>query len=247
MLGRVAPSPSAADTLLALLDHADGDTLLVLLDGKNLLTILRHAGRSEADVARALRAEKRNPGELLLELFREGRTSAELVGWLAPEEIERAKRESAEGRAAKAKPAGGFVGGLLAGREARKAAIHDARLWLVLVSVAGLAPAIVGLLDLNAAIRMLALGPGPVLSGIATLGLAAGAIGAKTPPGRLRGAVAGALTAVGMFVGVYLYMTQGPAAGRSTVLKLEIVIAAAVGALPGFAAYFLGRGPRAEG
>lgn len=244
MLRHVAAS--AAETLIALLDHADGDTLLVLLDGKNLLTLLRRAGRSEADVARALRIEKRQPGELLLDLFREGRTSAELLGWIAPEDVERAKRESAEGRAAKSKPTAGLVAGLLAGREARRAAIRDATLWLVLVSVAGLAPAVIGLLDLSAAIRMLALGPGPVLSAIATLGLAAGAIGAKTPPGRVRGAVAGALTSVGMFVGVYLYMTQGPAAGRTSVLKIEIVLAAVLGAIPGFAAYFLGRGPKPD-
>jgi hypothetical protein len=199
------PAPNAAETLLALLQHTDGDTLIALLDG-----------------------------QLLLELFEEGRTAAELVAVLGPEAVERAKRE-AEGRraAGAAKPAAGPAGML--------GAVRDSQLWFTLVALAALLPATLALLDVGVALKLLALGPGPVLAGIAALGALGGAIGAKPPAGRVLGALAGALAAAGMFLGVYLYMVHGPGASRGSVLQLEIVLAALAGGVPGFAIYFLRR------
>ena len=95
------------------------------------------------------------------------------------------------------------------------------------------------MLSLDAGLRMLLLGPVPVLAAIGALGALGGALTTKRPVSRVVGTLSGALVAMGAFLGVFLYVWVGPGAGRSSLMKLEIVLAALVGALPGLAAFLL--------
>lgn len=230
----IMPKQSVGETLLQLLEHADGETLTVLLDTANLRKLLHHAGWADDRIRREL-AGGTGPGELLLQLFKGGATAASLVAALSPEDVERVKRESAERRAATgAAPTNGGVAAAPTGRR-----VAPGGVWLAATFAPGLAPALIGMLSLDAGLRMLLLGPVPVLAAIGALGALGGALTTKRPVSRVVGTLSGALVAMGAFLGVFLYVWVGPGAGRSSLMKLEIVLAALVGALPGLAAFLL--------
>jgi uncharacterized membrane-anchored protein len=73
---------SAGEVLLKLLDHADADTLEVLLKAENLLLVMRRQGWTDDQVKRALVVDKKIPGELLLDLFKKGVSAKEMLGAL---------------------------------------------------------------------------------------------------------------------------------------------------------------------
>ncbi|HEU4408607.1 MAG TPA: hypothetical protein VFS43_25320 [Polyangiaceae bacterium] len=89
------PKANAGAVLAALLEHTDASTIEVLIAAENLLTLLRREGWSDERIKRALKQDGKLPGELLLELFRRGKSASELLAALGPA----ASAQAAAGRA----------------------------------------------------------------------------------------------------------------------------------------------------
>jgi hypothetical protein len=89
----------SVDVLLALLEHSNVDTLLVLMRTENVLALLRLDGWSDADVRKALKVDKKIPGELILELIQRGKTAEDLLASLGPDAVAEVAAERAKSAA----------------------------------------------------------------------------------------------------------------------------------------------------
>ena len=225
---------TAAQPLLSLLEFADGDQLLVLLEAENLLVVLEHHGRDRARLRRELSTGS-SPGELLLALFREGHQAADLIALLPPDAIAKAKARteakeakrpvSAEAPKASAgaasSPSGATPGARSAPLSAGSSALPVA---LIVYLVALVVPS------------MLVSGALPdwtisISTGIAIAALGAGMAGlfaASAWPLRVAGAIGGVLSAPGAVL-----LTAGWLALRGSVLRIELALTVILGALPG--------------
>jgi len=226
---------NAVEVLLQLLDHADAPTVAVLLKPENLIVVLRHAGRSDEEVRRALK-EGQIPGELLLALFREGRRGEELIAALG----ERGAAELAAERAATAKapakaspaevPSAKPAAPPRAPVAAKRTSARDL-VGMVILLVVMMAPGLIAFVDLRAALAMR--GALPLTLGlIAAGGALAGAILAWGRDPLWLGALAGAVCTLGGNVALALWSSW-----RTSLFKIEIVFVLLVGALPAIIVY----------
>lgn len=244
----MALRPSTVDVLLKLLEHADANELLVLMEAENILALLRDDGWTDDAVRKALKEEKKLPGELLLGLFERGRTASELLTVLGPKaiaavEAERAKpaKTSDAAPAAPGEPSK-VASKPLASKAAPASAAPLARMGvgtgraqvagLVLILAAALVPSMLSIFDVRIALALLRLGVGPVLGLVALAGCIGGALAAE--PGSRRGVVAlcGAVAAVGGGAAVIGYALWMGRMGRTTLLRLEIAAICLIGMLP---------------
>ena len=255
---------SSIDVLLALFEHTDADALLVLLEPRNLLVLLRQEGWSDEAVRTALEVEGKIPGELVLGLFQRGRTTEDLLAALGPAavaEVEAERARSAAKAAAKATEksrapgAPGRDATATAGASAKRAespAAPFARLGagsgrvqiagLVLVLASALAPAMLALFDVKIALALLRFGVAPVLALIALGGAIGGAIAAAPTARRWVLALGGGVASTGAFAAVVGYALLNAGAGRTSLLRLEIAAICMIGMLPGMAlAALIGR------
>jgi hypothetical protein len=236
--------PDAAHVLLVLLDHADPDTLLVLLKPENVLALLRHEGWSDDDVRAALTRDNKHPGELVLGLFERGRTAEELLATLGPAAVAEvaATKAGNPARAAEVAPREASAAPGSAGVSRRQTA------GLVLVLAAALAPALLVLMDMKIALALLVFGTARVLCVIGLVGGLGGALAAGPARPVWIGVLGGAAASVGGFAAVVGYVLLNARMGRDTVLRLEIAAACGVGMLPGVAlATLLGRSAAPRG
>jgi hypothetical protein len=259
----MALRPSTVDVLLALLEHADANELLVLMKPENVLALLRHDGWTDEAVRTALEKEKKLPGELLLGLFQRGRTPAELLAVLGPEalaavEAERAKPSTPAKTPVAASPAkaSDSIEPVAANPVApptpalARAGVGGGRLQvagLVLILAAALVPSMLSVFDLHFALALLRLGVGPVL-GLVALGGAVGGALATAPGGRRWAlAISGAVASTGGCAAVIGYALWNARLGRTSLLRLEIAAVCMIGMLPalGLAALLAPRGERA--
>ncbi|MEP7122801.1 MAG: hypothetical protein ABJE95_17885 [Byssovorax sp.] len=243
----MALRPSTVDVLFALLEHADGSQLLVLMEAENILTLLRKDGWTDDAVRVALKEEKKLPGELLLGLFQRGRTAAELLSLLGPEavaavEAERAKpsTSSASPTPPKESPATAPPGSVPVVGAARppplaRVGVGSSRsqvAGLVIILAAALVPSMFSVLDMGFALALLRLGVGPVLGLIGLVGAAGGAL--ATAPGGRRWALAisGAVASMGGCAAVIGYALWTARLGRTSLLRIEIAAVCLIGMLP---------------
>ena len=247
----MALRPTTVELLLALLEHADANELLVLMKPENVLALLRNDGWTDEAVGVALKDEKKLPGELLLGLIQRGRTVAELLAQLGPEalaavEAERARPTTAPVAAspAKASPTASPTSPTEASAVVpaplplARAGVGGGRaqvIGLVLILAAALVPAMFSVLDLRFALTLLRLGPGPVLGLIGLGGAVGGAL--ATAPGGRRWALAlsGAVASSGGFSAVIGYALWTASMGRSSLLRIEIAAVCLIGMLPALA------------
>ena len=247
----MALRPTTVELLLALLEHADANELLVLMKPENVLALLRNDGWTDEAVGVALKDEKKLPGELLLGLIQRGRTAAELLAQLGPEalaavEAERARPTTAPVAAspAKASPTASPTSPTEASAVVpaplplARAGVGGGRaqvIGLVLILAAALVPAMFSVLDLRFALTLLRLGPGPVLGLIGLGGAVGGAL--ATAPGGRRWALAlsGAVASSGGFSAVIGYALWTASMGRSSLLRIEIAAVCLIGMLPALA------------
>lgn len=245
----MALRPSTVDVLLELLGHADANELLVLMEAENVRALLRDDGWTDDDVRKALKEEKKLPGELLLGLFERGRTPAELLAVLGPKaiaavEAERARPPAGAAESVSRSPS---VPAMVAStppapNAAPAPAAPLARVGvgtgraqvagLVIILAAALVPSMLSIFDLNIALALLRLGVAPVLGLVALVGFIGGAL-ATGPDGR-RGVVAlcGAVASVGGCAAVIGYALWMARMGRTTLLRLEIAVICMIGMLP---------------
>jgi hypothetical protein len=232
---------TAATTLLALLDHADADQLLVLLDAQNLLSVLEHHGRERETLKREL-ARGQSPGTLLLGLFEQGHSAAALISILPPGTLERVK---SEGEAAKAANKGGFEKRAALTSQPRAPASSASRVQPSPARGPTSGPkvtvALVAYLVALTVPAMLVSGVLPLWTislstGIAIAGIGAGLAGlfaAHGWPMRIAGMVSGVLSAPGAVALTYLWLLLR----GGTVLRIELALAVTIGALPGAILY----------
>jgi hypothetical protein len=259
----MALRPSTVDVLLKLLEHADANELLVLMEAENVLALLRDDGWTDDDVRKALKEEKKLPGELLLGLFERGRTPAELLAVLGPKaiaavEAERAKPAKTAESVSSAPSVPAMVASTppspkafpLAAAPLARVGVGTGRAQvagLVIILAAALVPSMLSIFDLNIALALLRLGVAPVLGLVALVGFLGGAL--ATGPGGRRGVVAlcGAVASVGGCAAVIGYALWMGRMGRTTLLRLEIAAICMIGMLPALAlAALLGK-PAAKG
>jgi hypothetical protein len=262
----MALRPSTVDVLLALLKHADGSELLVLMEPVNVLALLHADGWTDEAVRAALEKEKKLPGELLLGLFERGRTADELLAILGPAAVAAVEAErnkpAAPALEAVSPPTAKAPASLApAADDTRSPAPATAPLarvgvgsgrpqvaGLVLILAAALLPSMLVVLDVNIALALLRLGAPTVLGSIALLGAVGGAL--ATTPSRPRWpvAISGAVASIGGFAAVIGYALWTSRMGRTSLLRIEIALVCMMGMLPaaGLAA-LLGRiaAPRA--
>ncbi len=247
----MALRPSTVDVLLKLLEHADANELLVLMDAENVLALLRDDGWSDDAVRAALKEQKKLPGELLLGLFERGRTAAELLAVLGPKavaamEAERAKpartagaessplatpgvTASAPGDAKPAPPRPALLARVGVGAGRTQVA------GLVLVLAAALAPSMLAIFDINIAMALLRFGVGSVLGLVALAGAVGGALATSPDGRRWILALSGAAASVGGFLAVTGYALWTASLGRTSLLRLEIAAICMIGMLPAVA------------
>ncbi len=241
----MALRPSTVDVLLALLEHADASALLILMEPENVLALLRHDGWSDDDVRKALKVEKKLPGELLLGLYEKGRTTDELLATLGPAAVAAVEAERTKPAAAPAPPkASGAVAFAPAGANPAPSAplarvgVGNGRAQvagLVLVLAAALVPSMLSVFDMKIALTLLRLGIGPVLGLVALVGAFGGAL-ATGPSGRRWAlALSGAVASAGGCVTVIGYALWTAEMGRTSLLRLEIAAVCMIGMLPALA------------
>ncbi len=252
----------SVDVLLALLEHSNVDTLMVLMRTENVLALLRLDGWTDADVRKALQVDKKIPGELILELIQRGKTAEDLLASLGPDAVaevaaERAKSAAeasakraaavsagAEPKAPRAADAPGSAApATSASPSAGAPATSLTRLGvgsgraqvagLVLVLASALAPAMLSLFDLKIAVALLAFGVAPVLGLIALGGAVGGAVAADSSARRWVVALGGAVASAGGFAAVVGYALWTATMGRTSLLRLEIAVICLIGMLPG--------------
>lgn len=222
---------TAAEVLLKLLDHADGAELVVLLDAENLLVVLTHAGRTRDEIKAAL-ARGKLPGELLLEVFSSGRKKDELLASLGESG---ARQLAAERAGNKPSPAKGTVHRApQRGVTGTPAFVLDGKgkIGVALLFLGAFLPPLFGFLDLRVALWLWT-SLGAVAVGVAALGGIGGGLLAIGREKLWVGIVCGALASVGGAAAAIWYLIAGPGAGRASVMRLEIVLAAIVGMIPG--------------
>lgn len=243
----MAPRSSAVDVLLKLLEHADASELLVLMKPENILALLRAEGRTDDEVRRALGEEKKLPGELLLGLFERGRTASELVAMLGPEavaavEAERkksaAKAPQAPGPSAPAeRPAPNRAPAPPAaprpiGAEAKPPLFVAG---VVLIFLAALAPSMLSILDVSIALALLRVGAVPVLGLVGMTGAIGGALATRAGNRRWVLTLAGALASVGGCLAVMAYGVWMASLGRTSFIRIELIVVCLIGMLPAVA------------
>jgi hypothetical protein len=218
---------SAATTLLALLEHADGDQLEVLLEPANLLVVLGACGHDRERVKQQL-GRGGTPGTLLLGVFERGKTADELIAMLPEAARQPPIRAAKERTSAPAGPIapvpitapapGPEVTNAL---ETRHAALVA---WLAALTVpAMLASGVLPLWTIESSTAIALAAPLACLSG---------AFIAGRPGLRVAGAVGGLVSAPGAVWLAVLWMGL-----RDNPLRLELALAIAIGALPGLAIY----------
>jgi hypothetical protein len=252
----MALRPSTVDVLLALLEHTDASALLILMEPENVLTLLRHDGWTDDAVRKALKEEKKLPGELLLGLYERGRTTDELLAILGPAavaavEAERARpAQTAAAPAAATKsdtPAPAKTSDAPARAKAPRVAgtaplanvgVGGGRVQvagLVVVLAAALVPSMLAVFDLRIALALLHLGIGTVLGLVALVGAIGGAL-ATSPSGRRWAlAISGAVASVGGGAAVIGYALWTARMGRTSLLRIEIAAVCMIGMLPALA------------
>jgi len=250
------PRPNVGQVLLVLLDHADPDTLLVLLKPENVLALLRHEGWSDEKVREALTRDNKHPGELVLGLFELGRTADDLLAALGPAAVAEvaATRSANPARGGDAAPAAEASAGAApaprpaaAKRSAPPTPDRAGRTplqttGLVVVLAAALAPAMLGTMDLRIALAMLVFGVGRSLGLIGLVGGLGGALAAAPTRPWWIGFLSGAVASVGGCAAVVGYVLWNARMGRTAVMRLEIAAVCGVGMLPALAlAALLGR------
>jgi hypothetical protein len=251
----MALRPNTVEVLLALLQHADANELLVLMKPENVLALLRHDGWSDEAVRVALKDEKKLPGELILGLIQRGRTAAELLAQLGPEalaavEAERARPAKAPAAAslATASPAAAPTGDSLVvprplplarvGVGGGRAQVAG----LVLILAAALVPSMLAVFDMHIALALLVLGVGRVLGLVGLAGAVGGALAAAPGGRRWALALSGAVASIGGCAAVIGYALWTARMGRTSLLRLEIALVCMIGMLPALAlAALLGR------
>jgi hypothetical protein len=259
------PAPkNAVDVLLALLEHSNVDTMMMLMKPENVLTLLRQDGWTDADVRKALQVDKKIPGELILELIQRGRTAEDLLASLGPAAVAEVAAERAKSAAeASAKRAAAASAGAdtkapraadtpgsaepapAAASPAKAPATPLTRLrvgrgrvqvaGLIVVLASALAPAMLALFDLKIALALLGFGVAPVLGLIALGGAIGGALAAEPSARRWVLALGGALASTVGFMAVIGYALWNASMGRSSLLRLEIAAICMIGMLPGMA------------
>lgn len=247
----MALRPTTVEVLIALLEHADANELLVLMKPENVLALLRNDGWTDEAVRAALKDEKKLPGELVLGLIQRGHTAAELLAQLGPEalaavEAERARPPTAPLAAspAKASPTSAPTSpteespAVPARLPLARAGVGGGRAQgagLVLILAAALVPAMFSVLDMRFALALLRLGPGPVLGLIGLCGAVGGAL--ATAPGGRRWvlALSGAVASSGGFSAVIGYALWTASLGRTSLLRIEIAAVCMIGMLPALA------------
>jgi|GEM_PF-2152868 len=239
---------TTATTLLSLLDHADADELLVLLDAENLLQVLEHYGRDREALRREL-GHGHSPGTLLLGLFEQGHTAAALIAILPPGTLERMKSE-------KANPEKANTVAPLAQPRSTKAASSN-RSTTRNANMIAARPDGAGRVDPSISVAFVAylvalIVPAMLVSGVLPIwtismstGVVVAAIGAglagvfagREWPIRIAGMISGVLSAPGAVVLTYVWiLLRG-----GTILRIEIALTVIIGALPGALLYALCR------
>lgn len=251
----MALRPTTVDVLLALLEHADANELLVLMKPENVLALLHHDGWTDEAVRVAMKDEKKLPGELLLGLIQRGHTAAELLAQLGPEalaavEAERARPPTAPVAAspANASPTPSLTASPDSPTDASpvvsaplplaRAGVGGGRAQgagLVLILAAALVPAMFSVLDMRFALALLRLGPGPVLGLIGLCGAVGGALAAAPGGRRWALALSGAVASSGGFSAVIGYALWTASLGRTSLLRIEIAAVCMIGMLPALA------------
>jgi hypothetical protein len=236
------PGRSAADVLLALLDHVDDATTLEILL-EDLVAILRARGLSDAEIAGTLKAG--SPGEVLLSIFEEGVTASALLE-LVPDGPARVRARRAE-RSASAvgasspadqpyAPPGAAVTSTAMRATTAQAAVPAVGPNMVgggLVLVAGIAAPLLAMMDPGLALIFLA-NAAATLAGATVLGAIGGAIFVRGRAKVVAGIVGGALASPGALIASALYLQAMLGAGRTSIMRLEIALAACVGLVPGW-------------
>lgn len=241
---------STVDVLLALLEHTDADALLVLLEPRNVLALLRQDGWSDEAVRTALEVEKKLPGELILGLLERGRTAEDLLAALGPAavaEVAAERARSAAKAAAKSQspaapgrdePAMAEATPADSPRPFARLGVGSGRVQiagLVLVLASALVPAMLALFDVKIALTLLGFGVAPVLALIGLGGAIGGAVATGPTARRWVLALGGAVASVGSFAAVVGYALLNARAGRASLLRLEIAMICMLGMLPGMA------------
>lgn len=242
----MAPRSSPVDVLLKLLEHADASELLVLMKPENILALLRAEGRTDDEVRSALGEEKKLPGELLLGLFERGRTAAELVAILGPEAVAAVEAERKASAAKKAhapgpsvaveRPSPSHTRAPMAPRDARteaKPPIFVAG--VVLIFLAALAPSMLSILDVSIALALLRVGAVPVLGLVGMTGAIGGALATRAGSRRWVLSLAGALASVGGCLAVMGYGVWMATMGRTSFIRIELIVICLIGMLPAVA------------
>ena len=247
----MALRPSTVDVLLALLEHADGSQLLVLMEPANVLRLLREDGWSDEAVRTALEQEKKLPGELLLGLFERGRTADELLALLGPDAVAAVEAERAKPAAtAKESPAstetpeksavapGPANPAAPATMPLARVGVGGGRLQvagLVLVLAAALLPSMLAVLDVNIALALLHFGAARLLGLVALFGAVGGVLSASPTGHKWALALSGAVAAMGGFAAVIGYALWTSRMGRTSLLRIEIAAVCLIGMLPAVA------------
>lgn len=208
---------------MALLEHADADQIETLLEPAHLLVVLQRCGRDLDDVKGRLVADE-PPGQLLLELFEEGRSADELLALMPPGALERTRARSvARGDHEEAPLRRADLDPSLKLTALRRPAIVA---WFAALTV----PAMLA----SGSLPEWALSPTTATAVAVVLAMISGALVAEERALRIAGAVSGLIGAPGAVWLSYLWLSL-----RDQALRLELALAVALGALPGMVIFLV--------
>lgn len=242
---------SIGEVLLKLLEHTDPSAIEILVEPEVLLALLRqHQGLTDDAIRERLKTQ--SPGELLLGLFEQGRTTDELFGSIDPELKARLESKVAEAKTRQKRSGETEASGKTTGTpkhaayrdsSGRRSNAHRAvpmaeGLVLAVVVAVGMIPAMAFMVSMNASLWIL-VNAKWVIATVFVIAGTAGALIAKEHRFWLAFLACG-LGAVGGGAALAAYLVWGTQ-GRTTVLKIELGLAFFVGLLPGLVLFAVSR------